>query len=144
MTVYASWDEVKNTYSSTLVYSSSHMVQLSHCISILATWHHGAHSILARRTLVQSSLSRCSHLHNPCERAALQREFGVGCAGHGQSAVPGVWGQRPQGQVSVMAWAEKQSHFYLAAFPATWKSNKAGEGTRKQVLWGVTERIGFI
>lgn len=44
----------------------------------------------------------CSYMHNPDKQAkptAAQREFGVGCAGHGQSAVPGMWGQRHNARV---------------------------------------------
>lgn len=44
----------------------------------------------------------CFSLHNPekqTKATAAQREFGVGCAGHGQPAVPGMWGQRHHARV---------------------------------------------
>lgn len=85
----------------------------------------------------------CFSLHNPekqTKATAAQREFGVGCAGHGQPAVPGMWGQRHHARVDGgdATGKEKQitkSFLSISSFPGhAEKSNEAGEESRKRVL----------
>lgn len=85
----------------------------------------------------------CFSLHNPekqTKATAAQREFGVGCAGHGQPVVPGMWGQRHHARVDGgdATGEEKQitkSFLSISSFPGhAEKSNEAGEGSRKRVL----------